>query len=243
MIYFTYVIILHIIICNYFSQLSNFILSYFTLSNIFVILHRKTINNEHLLGMIFKFTIISDEKDEFLRIIEIDSEASFLDLHNSILESINYDNNQMTSFFICNDDWEKEKEITLVEMESSSEYDNLVMEDTVLDELLTDEKQKLLYVFDMISDRAFFMELTEIIPGKDLDEPVCIVSEGTPPKQIEETDDLNTVIATASQKANIPTNDESFYGDENFDIEELDEEGFGDLNFEDGSLFGEDSKF
>ena len=57
--------------------------------------------------MIFKFTIISDEKDDFLRIIEIDSEATFLDLHNAILESVDYEKNQMTSFFLCNDDWEK----------------------------------------------------------------------------------------------------------------------------------------
>jgi hypothetical protein len=69
---------------------------------------------------------------------------------------------------MCSDSWEKQQEITLVEMDSGSEYDNLVMEDTKLEELFTDEKQKLLYVFDMISDRAFFMELTEIIPEKRL---------------------------------------------------------------------------
>ncbi|MGC3979345.1 MAG: hypothetical protein QM751_14640 [Paludibacteraceae bacterium] len=190
--------------------------------------------------MIFKFTIISDEVDNFLRIIEIDSEASFLDFHHAILDSVDYEKNQLTSFFLCNDDWEKEQEITLIEMESSSEYDNLVMEDTVLDEILTDEKQKLMYVFDMISDRAFFIELTEMIPGKDLDEPVCKASKGKAPKQLAEQDDFVNVATKAAPSA---TGDESFYGDEDFNIDELDEEGFGDLNFDDASLFGEDSKF
>ncbi len=188
--------------------------------------------------MIFKFTIISDEIDDFLRVIEIDSEATFLDLHTAILDSVDYEKNQMTSFFLCNDEWEKEQEVTLIEMESSSEYDNLVMEDTVLDELLIDEKQKMLYVFDIISDRAFFMELTEMIPGKDLDDAVCTTSQGKAPKQMVENDDFLNII----QKTPIVASDESFYGDQDFNLDELDEEGFGDMNFDDESLFSDDSK-
>ncbi len=191
--------------------------------------------------MIFKFTIISDEVDDFLRIIEIDSEATFLDFHNSILDSVDYEKNQLTSFFLCNDDWEKEQEITLIEMESSSsEYDNLVMENTVLDELLADEKQKLLYVFDMISDRAFFIELTEMLPGKNLDEAVCTTSKGKAPMQIAEHEDFSVITPKTPQGT---VSDENFYGDESFDLDELDEEGFGDLSFDEGSLFEDDSKF
>src|ERR1035437_3574283 len=134
--------------------------------------------------MVYKFTILSDEVDNFVRIITIDSEAKFLDLHNAILESVSYEKNLMTSFFICSDNWEKGQEVTLVEMESSSEYDNLVMEDTSLEELLVDENQKLLYVFDMMSDRVFFIELTEIIPLKNLKKAECITSEGDAPIQI-----------------------------------------------------------
>ncbi len=187
--------------------------------------------------MIFKFTILSDEAEDFVRIIEIDSESSFLDLHNAILDSVDFEKNQMTSFFLCSDDWEKEQEITLVEMESSSEYDNLVMEDTILDEMLTDEKQKLLFVFDIISERAFFIELTEMIPGKDLDEAVCTSSSGNPPVQISEDFDFGVTTGKSFQVQS----DENFYGDTEFDLDELDEEGFGDLNFDEGSLF-EDPK-
>ena len=63
--------------------------------------------------MVYKFRIISDEVDDFLREIQIDSEASFYDLHEAILKSTGYKDDQMTSFFICDDDWEKETEITL----------------------------------------------------------------------------------------------------------------------------------
>ena len=94
--------------------------------------------------MVYKFTMLSDEVDNFVRVIKIDSEAKFFELHNAILDSVNYEKNQMTSFFICSDNWEKGQEVTLVEMESSSEYDNLTMEDTTLEELLSEENQKLL---------------------------------------------------------------------------------------------------
>ena len=185
--------------------------------------------------MVYKFTILSDESDNFVRVIKIDSEAKFIDLHNAILDSVSYEKNQMTTFFICSDNWEKGQEVTLVEMESTSEYDNLVMENTSLEELLIDENQKLLYVFDMISERVFFMELTEIIPRKNLDKPVCITSEGDAPIQIMPDDGL-----TVTPKENI---DENFYGDEDYEPEELDQEGFGEMNFDDSSLFAEDPKF
>jgi hypothetical protein len=179
--------------------------------------------------------MLSDEADDFLRVITIDSEAKFIDLHNAILDSVKYEKNQMTTFFICSDNWEKGQEVTLVEMESSSEYDNLVMDDTVLEDLLVDDNQKLLYVFDMMSDRVFFMELTEIIPLKNLDKAVCIISEGDAPQQIME--DEGIVIAPKT------IIDENFYGDEEFELDELDEEGFGEMNFDDNSLFSEDPKF
>ncbi len=185
--------------------------------------------------MIFKFTLLSDEADNFVRVINIDSEATFLELQNAILDSVSYTHDQMTSFFICSDDWEKGQEVTLIEMESSSEYDNLVMEDTKLEELISDEKQKVLFVFDLISERSFFMELTEIIPGKKLSKPECIVSKGNPPAQMSVNEDSAYISGI-----NV---DENFYGDEDFDFDELDEEGFGDMNFDDSSLFSEDPKF
>jgi len=184
--------------------------------------------------MIYKFTVLSDEVDNFVRVIKIDPEATFFDLHKTLLDSVKFDKNQMTSFFICSDDWEKGQEVTLIEMESSSEYDNLVMEETKLEELISDEKQKLLYIFDMIADRAFFIELTDIIPGKSVSKPEVSISEGKAPQQI--------IAEEAIIVAPKLTLDENFYGDEDFDIDELDEEGFGDMNFDDSTLFTDDNK-
>jgi hypothetical protein len=182
--------------------------------------------------MVYKFTLLSDEADLFVRVITLDSEATFLEFHDAILDSVNYEKNLLTTFFICSNGWEKGQEVTLMEMESTSEYDNLVMEDTKLEDLLSDEKQKLIYIFDMVSDRAFFIELTEIIPGVSQTKAECILSKGKAPVQVIQDD----VVLSASKL----TVDEKFYGDEDFDLDELDEEGFGDLNFDDSTLFNDD---
>ncbi|MBB3186503.1 IS1096 element passenger TnpR family protein [Microbacter margulisiae] len=178
--------------------------------------------------MLYKFLILSDEVDNFVREITIDSSATFLALHEAILDSVHFEKDQITSFFLCNDDWEKQQEITLIEMETDSETDNLVMENTVLEDYVTEEKQKMIYVFDMLSERCFYMTLKEMIPRQYSDEVVCSLSEGNPPKQIE-------TVEIESPKKSSPEIDEQFYGDEDYDMDELDEEGFGDIDFQEDS--------
>ena len=172
--------------------------------------------------MVFRFLILSDEVDDFKREIKIDSEATFLDLYNAIMDAVGYTKDQICSFFICDDDWSKNTEITLVEMDTTSEVDNYTMGDTRLEDLLEDERQKLLFVFDYMTERAFFMELREIIPGMDLEKPICSKSVGEPPVQIMSFDDIDT-------KAGSTEIGEDFYGDSEYDIDELDKEGFDGL--------------
>ena len=176
-----------------------------------------------------KFRIVSDEVDNFKREICIDSDASFLELHDAILDSVGFSKDQMTSFFICDDDWEKKTEITLMDMGKDSDEDTWIMASTKLSDLIEDEGQRLVFVFDYMTDRMFFMELKEIEPGKDLETPVCTRKEGNPPQQTMDFEEL--------EKKNAANNssdfDETFYGDETFDPSELDEEGFADLNMDD----------
>ena len=77
--------------------------------------------------MIYKFVLVSDEEPDFMREISINSDANFSELHEAILNSVNYDSGAITSFFICNDEWEKEQEITLIEMDTDSDVDSYVI--------------------------------------------------------------------------------------------------------------------
>lgn len=173
--------------------------------------------------MIFKFLLLSDEVDDFRREIEIDADSTFLDLHKAIIQSAEYKDEEMASFFICSDNWEKEKEITIVEMDTSSEEDSYVMADCALNDFLEDEKQKLMYVYDYMTERSFFIELSEIVTGKTLSAPKCTLSEGVAPAQFVEFEDMSSVAGTFDIG-------ENFYGDDEYDMDELDREGFDGLD-------------
>ena len=172
--------------------------------------------------MVYKFLILSDEVDHFAREIEIDSEATFLELNDAILESVGYAKDQLTSFFICEDNWEKKIEVTLMDMETGYDEDSWVMGETRLSELLEDEKQRMVYVFDPLDNRMFFIELTEISFGKTQEQPVCSRSHGEAPQQSMDLEEfLNKETTKPSEDLN-----EDFYGSESFDTEEFDPEGF-----------------
>ena len=119
--------------------------------------------------MVYKFLILSDEVDNFAREISIDADASFLELQDAILDSVGFTKDQITSFFICDDDWERKTEVTLFEMDSSSEVDSCVMESTKLSDMIEDEHEKLMFVFDNVLERGFVMELRNIENRAHLD--------------------------------------------------------------------------
>ena len=181
--------------------------------------------------MVYKFLILSDEVDHFAREIEIDSEATFLELNDAILDSVGFAKDQLTSFFICEDNWEKKTEVTLMDMETGYDEDSWVMGETRLSELLEEEKQRMLFVFDNMTERAFFMELREIITGKNLKKAVCTKSMGNPPAQSVDFEEMEKNI-----KNNDRGIDEEFYGNDDYDPSELDTEGFDDLDMSEEDL-------
>jgi len=183
--------------------------------------------------MIYRINFSSEEADGFRRVFDADSEATFLELHQAILASVNYPDDQMTSFFLCNDRWEKEQEVTLVEMDSNFEYDNMVMEETRLSDLIEEQGQRLIYVFDPMFERHFFGRVKEILPGT-MDGVNCVESKGKAPKQLKTEDPLAAVSKDGKNDLGL---DEDFYGDSQYDEGDIDMEGFQDLSFEDGSMF------
>lgn len=173
--------------------------------------------------MIFKFLILSDEAERFKREIKIDADQTFLDFYHALIECTGFSEKEMASFFLCDDKWRKKEEITLVEMDTYSDEDSLTMDGCVLSDYLEDEKQKVIFVFDYLTERALFIELSEVIPGKNLKKAVCTLSEGEAPKQIIQIEELSLESATLDTG-------ETFYGDESFEMDELDKEGFDGLD-------------
>lgn len=180
--------------------------------------------------MIYKINFMSEEVDNFKLTFEASSEATFLDLHKVILEAVGYPDDQMTSFFMCNENWEKGQEVTLIEMGDTFDYDNMTMEETHLDELLYEQKQRMLYVFDPMFDRSFFGSLAKI-DGGDMDGVRLVEMKGKAPQQLQTEDTAAAVVSSGLDL------DEDFFGSTGYNEDDIDMEGFQDLSFDDGSMF------
>lgn len=173
--------------------------------------------------MVYRFTVISNEKEDFIREIKIDADATFHDLHRTILGACGYTDDQPTSFSICNDAWEPEEEILLEDMGTGAPDEDLyLMRETRLSEMLEDEKQRLTYMFDPVGERMFLIELTEISFGTPQEEPVCSRRHGKAPMQ---TSDFGDIPVQETKRPTVDLN-EDFYGSDDFDEEEFDPEGF-----------------
>jgi len=131
--------------------------------------------------MVYKFVVLSDEDESFVREFEFLDSHTLMDFHNVIQDELEFDKSQMASFFMATDNWEKEEEFTLFDMGTGSS----TMESAVLEDIIFRKNQKLLYIFDFFNERALFVEYTgegKEIEGHEL--PACTNSKGVPPKQV-----------------------------------------------------------
>ena len=177
--------------------------------------------------MVYKFRILTDEDKEFARELLISDDDTFLDFHHCLQENLGYDPMQLASFFITNAAWEKQKQITLIDMQDEENSDVITMDAAILADYIKDTHQRLLYVFDFFSERSFFIELTETLNIPDKKQVAKIVySKGDPPRQI----DFNLGVPGLPE--------------EDFDIESnedmFDDDMFDDMDFLDGDDFSDD---
>lgn len=169
--------------------------------------------------MVYKFLVGSEEVDNFKLEIMIDSGDTFMRLRNTILEAVGYDKDQIDSFYICDEEWNKETEVMVIDMGVDSDDDIWLMDDTPLEELLEDEGQRMQFMFDVMNERYFFMRLKETIPGRTLHDPLCTRKEGKAPKQVNVVEEI---VATPKViPANIEEIGEEFYGEDGYNEDEL----------------------
>ncbi len=180
--------------------------------------------------MVYKIKFISEEADGFFREIKIDSDASFLDLSNTILKVCHYPDDQMTSFYVCNEEWERGVQITREDMSDPDcgEDDPYSMSGTALSDFIDDKGQRFEYVFDPFSERSFYLQVKEVLPGEHLKVAERGRSQGEPPVQLQEleADPIPKAVAKGKGGEEAPENDDIFYGDSDFDSEDFDTDGF-----------------
>lgn len=146
---------------------------------------------------LYRFRLLYEEQDDFLRDFDILSSQTFLDFHNLIVESVELKGNELASFFLCDRNWRKKKEITLIDMQHTEEEQQIDLDDddrgsarlnkiptfemakVKIKDVIDDPHQRLLYEYDFLNPKTFYVELMKIIDA-DVNEkyPKCSKSMG-----------------------------------------------------------------
>lgn len=178
--------------------------------------------------MIYRFKLVSEEVNNFTRVIEADPDATFSELCDCICDCTGYKKEDEIVFYICDDDWQQETAVTFDDRGSESDQDAYLMDETPLSDLLEEEGQKLIFMFDEQQERCFYMELREIRTGHSPEEPCCLEKSGKAPIQhiaLQEPEpEVKPKVATPETIQEI---DDEFYGDSQYNEDEL-PEGFAD---------------
>ncbi len=172
--------------------------------------------------MIIKYRITSREKEDFVRDIEILSDNNFFDLHKAIQVACNYDSSMLSTFYLCNNNWDKLHEIAETIIDEETQEETLIMKDTKLTFFEPFKGQRFIYIFDFFSVRSFFVEIVNIRKKKkddaNLEFPICTVSKGKAPKQIFIDDSIEGILNDDNKEP-----EDLFDDTDSFDFDNIDD--------------------
>ena len=136
--------------------------------------------------MIYRFRVIldNDTEDDIFRDIEINKKATLVEFHKSIITSFGFNNNEIASFYLSDNQWNQGEEISLFSFE---DQDNKLMSDILINDVINNQNNKLIYVYDFLNMWTFLIELIEVAEGiKGVDYPNIIFSKGKIPEKAPE---------------------------------------------------------
>jgi len=116
--------------------------------------------------MVYKIRIILDAEEDIFRDLEIEAHNTLEDFHNAITQAFGFLGNEMASFYTCDEEWHQDEEIALFDM-SESGSDVRLMNETFLEDIITEQTPKLIYVYDFLSMWTFFVELADTVEKED----------------------------------------------------------------------------
>lgn len=124
---------------------------------------------------IYKFRMLYGENEDFVRDYEIQANQTFKDLHKVITESVGLDEHELASFHICDQKWNKLIEITLIDMLAGEEIneengpmaETYIMQNAIVRDFINEPRQRLLFEYDFVNMKTFFLELLSVFRQKD----------------------------------------------------------------------------
>lgn len=168
---------------------------------------------------IYRFRVLIDHESEAFRDIEIGSEQTFLDLHNAIKDAFAFIGQEMASFYVSDEAWDKGPEIPLADLGFAEEGEvPALMDQVYISDHIRSTAQRFIYAYDFLHMWMFMVELIHAgDPEAGVQYPRVVMSMGTAPDEHSKEDDLT---------AGILPDDPYAIGDEQHAYDE--EEDWGD---------------
>ena len=132
-----------------------------------------------------------EHKSDVIRDFEIASDKSLVHLHNTIIESLKLNKNEMASFYKTNDKLDLLQEIPIFKIDEKDEK-MLTMSEIKIASVLPEPQSKLIYLYDFLEMWRFLVVFTSVSDNKN-EKTEIIHSIGELPKDapdvIFETDE------------------------------------------------------
>jgi len=139
--------------------------------------------------MLYKLRVFLETNGaDVYRDIEIEKDATLEDLHNVIVNSFDFDGREMASFYLTDEELNQGMEIPLFSMDETQPVNNS-MSNTLLKDVISEERPNLLYVYDFLNMWRFLvslMETGEETPGVEY--PQVAFAQGIRPEDPPEID-------------------------------------------------------
>ncbi len=131
-----------------------------------------------------RFRVVLDGTENVFRDIDISPESNFLELHECILRSFRFSGREMASFYLSNEEWDKGEEIALMDFSEPGQSDIRIMAETPIAELINQEGQRLLYLYDHLRMWIWYVELIAFeAPVEGMEYPAVVLSVGDAPDE------------------------------------------------------------
>ena len=129
--------------------------------------------------MIYRMRVILDTETDVIRDFEIEATATLEELHDAVSQSFGFAGNEMASFYRSDENWIQGEELPLVDMGVGEE----TLNEKPLNNILSENENRLIYVYDFLNLWTFFVELIEIAEKEHLKGyPSLIFSHGEVPE-------------------------------------------------------------
>ena len=134
-------------------------------------------------GLKFRVLLDSKNEEEIFHDILLSDQDSFESFYDAIIGAFAFQGDQMASFYVSNENWDKGEEISLLDLsEGETTGDLMIMKDVKLNECISDENQKFILVYDFLSMWIFLIELVGF-EKEAPQSPKLVLSVGENPKE------------------------------------------------------------